>query len=54
MDIIELFAATPQANITLIFGFPVLTWVSCLYVLDLRLSEGFLASISSGVMITKL
>lgn len=54
MDIIELFAATPQANITLIFGFPVLPWVSCLYVLDLRLSEGILASISSGVMITKL
>lgn len=50
IDINVFFAATPKANNTLIFGFPVLPWVSCLQVLDLHLSEGFLASISSGVM----
>lgn len=49
MEVNELFAASPQVNITLIFGFPVLPWVSCLQVLDLHLSEGFLASISGGV-----
>ena len=49
MEVNELFAASPQVNITLIFGSPVLPWVSCLQVLDLHLSEGFLASISGGV-----